>query len=450
MTADNNLRHATDTAVSPARRAGWWTRTRSALLRPGTLAVVDQGIVSFANFATNALVARSSSEEDFGVYFLALSLLYFVRGIQEQLVSSPYTIYCHRRDTGKLAVYTGSSVVHQWIVAGCLVATIGIGAFAARATLGPGHLLTDSLFVLVAVAPFFLFREFIRKLVFAHLQFSVAIWMDGLVAAFQLSSLLVLWKLNRLTVVNAYLIMAVACGIPAAAWLLTTRVRWKVRRNQLWRHWTENWRFGRWALFTHVIGCSTPYIMPWVVASFHGEATTAALGACQTVVGIANMFVTGVSNFLSPRTAKSYAEGGRASLIRTLVNASVLFSITLGSFTIVTACIGNWLPATIMGPQYQGLGTVMLFLAASQWANALGMVAGNGLWAMDHPRLNLSADAMSLGFVIGLAVILVPHYEALGAAMSWLIGNLITSSWRWIILIRLLRQHRHRELGVSC
>ena len=91
------------------------------------------------------------------------------------------------------------------------------------------------------------------------------------------------------------------------------------------RDWIHNWRFGRWALASQLLSSTTPYVMPWVIAVTHGEAQTGLLGACSTLVGFPNMFLMGLCNFLSPRTAQAYAHGGLAELRSVLLKTALLF-----------------------------------------------------------------------------------------------------------------------------
>src|SRR6185369_17376806 len=88
----------------------------SSLLKKSGLSVVDQAVVSGTNFATSVLLGRFAVQEELGVYYLALSVIYFARGIQEQLVSAPYMIYCSRKRGRELEEYAGSSLVHQCAV----------------------------------------------------------------------------------------------------------------------------------------------------------------------------------------------------------------------------------------------------------------------------------------------------------------------------------------------
>src|SRR5262249_7184664 len=76
------------------------------------LSISDQALVSGASFATSVIIGRTCSKEDLGVYSLALSLVLFIRGIQGELVCSPYAIFSSRREGRDLAAYTGSTLVH--------------------------------------------------------------------------------------------------------------------------------------------------------------------------------------------------------------------------------------------------------------------------------------------------------------------------------------------------
>lgn len=429
-----------------ARGKSFWQQwLPDSVVSNGTLAIADQGIVSLASFATNALVARACTQSDFGVYIMAISLLYFVRGVQEQLVSAPYTIYRHRRQGVVLSRYTGHTLIHQCALMVATLAAIGIFAFGISQYVSPDHAVVRALLGVLLVTPFFLLREYIRKLTFANFEFRSALILDCIVATLQVTTLLGLYWTSHLSIATAFVAIAIASGVGGIGWLLLQFNRFSFRQSKLWGDWLENWRFGRWALATHLIGCSTPYVMPWLVASLRGEAMTGALGACQTVVGMANMFVTGVSNFLSPRTAEAYAHGGTRALLAVQVRAAALFAVSLGGFTILMWAVGDLLAHKIMGETYAGLGSVMIVLAIALLANSLGMVAGNGIWAMNLPAHNLSADVTSLVVTFGVAIVLVPSQGALGAAWSAAIGHTCSALQRWLSFGRLVRLARLRE-----
>src|SRR5262245_24649164 len=101
------MRTASDTPlgrVGPALRrpAAAVRRLSSALAGAAPwrafLSIFDQGVVSGTSFVTSVLIGRLCSQEDLGVYSLALSVVFILRGIQGELTSTPYMICCNRRE----------------------------------------------------------------------------------------------------------------------------------------------------------------------------------------------------------------------------------------------------------------------------------------------------------------------------------------------------------------
>ena len=112
------------------------------------------------------MLGRFAMQEELGVYYLALSVIYFARGIQEQLVSAPYMIYCSRKQGRELAEYAGSALVHQCVVM-ALTAAVLLAALATGLLPPP---VAGAFWLLVVAAPLLLFREFARQMSFAHLE----------------------------------------------------------------------------------------------------------------------------------------------------------------------------------------------------------------------------------------------------------------------------------------
>src|SRR6185436_12173077 len=117
----------------------------------------------------------------------------------------------------------------------------------------------------------------------------MAFSLDLLVAVVQLGLMLPLAIRGLLTVELTWLSIALASGAAALLWAVAKLERFRGSLSSAMIHARENWSFAKWALLTQVIGSSTPYLMPWIVASVHGARETGALGACTTIVGLSNM-----------------------------------------------------------------------------------------------------------------------------------------------------------------
>ena len=61
-------------------------------LKKGTLAVVDQGLVSGCNFLLSVLLARWLLPEEYGAYALSFSVFLLLAGFHQNLVLSPLSV----------------------------------------------------------------------------------------------------------------------------------------------------------------------------------------------------------------------------------------------------------------------------------------------------------------------------------------------------------------------
>jgi O-antigen/teichoic acid export membrane protein len=407
-----------------------------SLVRSGSLAIVDQAVVSGTNFATSILLGWGGKTE-LGIYYLALSLLVFFRGVQEQLITAPYLVYAHRRSGVAAEVYAGSSLLHH-LALGVLSSILVGGLLIAR--IGPPEM--KSIWILLlGIAPLYLLRDFARQMLFAQLNLRMALALDVLVAAIQLGLMLPLAVHGVLSVELTWLCVALASGIAALLWAIGKPDTIRGSLAAAWTHGRENWSFARWALLTQVIGSSTPYLMPWIVAGVHGAKETGSLGACTTIVGLSNMFLIGVGNLLSPRAARAFAKGGIPELQKVLWQRGLLCGSALGVASVLAFTVGGPLAGLVYGPDFADCGLVMGLLSLAALANSLGMTAGNGLCSMDRPGANLWADVGTLLISLAAMLILIPLLGTLGAALATLITMTADAAMRWTILLRTMREH---------
>lgn len=408
----------------------------STMLARSGLSVLDQAVVSGTSFATSVLLGRCSTQEELGVYYLALSIVYFARGVQEQLVSAPYMIYCGRKASGELPRYAGSALAHQCVF---LLLTAGfIGGWLLTGLAPPE--IRSAFWLLVAAAPLMLVREFARQMSFAHLELKKATLLDVTATLVQFALLVALVSSQRLTATTTLAAIAIASGLATIGWLALSSRQMIVHVAGAIRDWWHNWVFARWALASQLLACTTPYIMPWVVAMTHGEAQTGMLGACTTLVGLSNTFLTGLLNFLSPQAAQAYARGGVSELRGVLLKTAALFVASLGALCLVAFVLGEQIATFVYGAEFAGAGPIIIVLSFSVLANSLGATAGNGLWAMERPHANVVADLCSLAVVIVATLVCVPLWGPLGAAMATLAGTSTDAAVRLVILFKSMRE----------
>lgn len=414
----------------------WGAFRGSSLASRGVLSIFDQAVYSGTSFLTAALIGRLTSPEQLGLYYLVLSVVLIISGVQENLVAAPYSVYSKRRQGRELAEYAGSMWVHYGAVT--LIAMIGLAIAVPVLSVEGQARIVPGLWAVIAFCPMLMFRQWIRRYTFASASLKSAVALDVTVAVFQLAGLGLLGYYGLLSLFRIFLVIGSACGLACIVWYLIERPRLQFVRERCLSDWRHNWGFSKWALQTYVLGNTTPQLMLWIVSLTIGATATGLFGACNNLIGMTYVILSGVDNVLTPQAAHSFAAGGVRELRRTLLLVGAFVVAALGAFVALFLVTGDWLVVAAFGHQYQGTDTILVALAASTLMNGLSIVAGNGLWAIDQPRLNFFADVCCMAVTLLAAALFIHPFGALGAALATLAGTSIAAIARIVTLIRSL------------
>jgi len=384
------------------------------------VAVADQGMISGTNFVAAIIIGRSCGAEVLGLYSLVASAMAMIVGLQDQLVTAPYVLYHNRKRGLTLRRYAGSVLIHH--IGFIAVVMLGMAACVAG-TLQASETVRLVAFVLFLGTPAILLRTFIREISLAHCDVVTVFLLDAAVCVTRLVAVVGLFAFDAVNLPILYAVLGVTCLITAATWMLRHRQRFTFSKQAVAIDWCRNWRFGRWALATHVAGTSTPYMMPWVLFVMHGERATGYLASCSVIVGVCNIMLAGMCDFLNPRSAAAYATGGIEKLKRIQWKMLKISTLAIGSVCLIAVFFGEQIIHTLYNGRFPGAGSMVIWLTLSVLANAIGMAAGSGLWAIDKPRLNFVADMVTLTVAVAAAPALVGTYGAHGAAIATLAAS---------------------------
>ena len=394
------------------------------------LAVMDQGLVSATGFATSVAIGRAGNPAELGLYAVSLSVILFSRGIQDQLISAPYLVKSQHQSSEDLPLYTGSNIAHQLLLVTLITVTILLVG-GGRLLLG-GPAPTNRLLLLVgALAPLLLVREYVRQISLARFQFKALLVLDAVACAGQLAVLGILVLTGAMSAMTALLAMAIANAVAALAWYVAGAPAFQIARARLWTDWLSAWSFGKWALSSFVVNSAAPLLMPWVMLLAISPEAAGVLAACTSLVGLANTFIIGVSNYLSPRAANAFATGGLRALQQVLRESALLFVGTVGVLLAAVAVTGDRIPIFVYGPEYAGTGVILLLLTVGALFNSLSITVGNGLWAIERPSANFRADLGSLTVAAVTTAALVPVWGIAGAAAASAMAPGVGALIRW-------------------
>jgi len=403
------------------------------------LALADQAIVSGASFLATVLIARWTFPSELGLYSIGISLLISSLAIQESLISLPYTIQ-QGQPIGTRAEHAGSTLALCGLLSALGVVVLASTAFGMTAdNIDPK--LVAMIWVLTAVAPFALVREFGRQFAFAHLRIGQALILDAAVATIQLAGLGWLGWTGRISGAAACAVLGVACALVAIVWLYLVRRNFVIRREQIFETMLQSWTIGKWLFASQITVSVQGYVAYWLLAALAGMAATGVYAACMSVVLFANPLIMGLGNILTPRSVLALEKGGGARLRLQVIRDSLLLGAAMTLFCLLVLFAGeDVLRLLYHGDPYERHGHTLLILALAMLVMAIGMPASGALASMQRPREVFWTGLFGAVVTILLVWQQAAEHDVLGAAYGFLAGNAARSVARWAAFLALIPQ----------
>ncbi len=412
--------------------------TFGPMARKGSVALLDQAIISGTRFFTTILVGRAAGPAELGFYSLAVAALILTIVVQESLVTTPYTMFAQRRRADEGAEYIGSVLVHHLMLG--VAAMVVLAASAVLVWLGGfgSPQLATILWVLAAIIPFVLLREFARRVAFAHLNMGTVLTIDAVTAGMQIIVLLLLAWRGALSAVSAYVTIGVACSASGITWLVVSRKTLVIRLRHVGAEWRRSWAFGRWVCAGQVGGVVHGYLMYWILGLLVGAGGTGLYAAAESIILFSNPLILGLGSLIDPESANSLASGGRTQLL-TMVKRSIAFVGTLmGVFVLLVFALGDVAMTLLYGDKFGGQGLVIAVLGMGALLSACSIPLSSGLKALERPDVNFKARVVSIVVTFIIALPLVSQWGILGGAVSLLAGHIVNVLMKAIVFARLI------------
>lgn len=410
-------------------------RTARAMLtgptaRKGTVAVVDQGLLSATSFLAGVMLARLCSKEEFGAYALAFAVMLAANSLQGALISGPLTVLGASREGDDWRGYATSVAMAQ-VVLGLAAALLAAGVSTGLAVAGiVGKPLGAALMAMSAALFFVQGQEFCRRVLYTRLRAWRVLLNDAAYCALQVGGLLALWRLGGghwglggaeatpglLDGWSVFLCM----GASAAAGTLLGL--WQIRGDlaggltRLREDLSETWSFGKWSLSSAGLAYVKDNTSPYVLAAVLSLAELAAMRAVLTVLRPLQLAYVPIMTVLTPRLAREYATKGwpacrhlawRFTLVLSVVLVIPALGVTYLSLELMDVLFGSKyndyaLLLAVWAPFYPLLGI---------WNAIFGSLSG----VVRRPQIGFRALAITAPLVIVASVVLVPVLGIWGA-----------------------------------
>jgi O-antigen/teichoic acid export membrane protein len=411
----------------------------SALLRHrAVIALADQAAVSVASFGTGILLSRAFAgalREQLGLYYLAVTIGILIVEIQNALVSTPLTVTAPTLQPAPLCRFIGSSLIHHVVlslVVTMLLALAGLFAPLLGIASHRGMLLACSI-TAGAVA----LRNFARFLNFALHRPHIACVSDWIITLLQLSGIVWLQRINRLSASSAVLIIGLSSLIGGMLALFLSRQFIQSRLSRAWPDFRSNWRLSRWVFASGIIGNAGVSLYPWILDRFSDILQAAVWGNCNTVSSAGNPVLMGLQNWMAPAVAHAFTDRPRAEFRRYVTKLAGVFLLILPPMLLGLGLISRLLLHRVYRDFTPQTTWLVLLLAAGSLFQAVGFIFTRGLFSLGRGATDVWTNVIPLVVLIAAGLPLVMRYGAIGGAVSLLAALLISSAVRGLLFWRL-------------
>lgn len=424
---------------------GWslasvWRRQRARLgqwTSRGALAILDQGLISGANFFLSVVLARWLSPAEYGHFAVVLAILLFFAGSYQALLLFPMTIGAPQLTQGEREAYLGG--MHHLlkrICAGLLCGAAGLAVL--QAVFGQGSW-GSAASAAIALPPLLLHWQ-ARDFHYLTLAPRHSAQAAGIYAAVLMGGSLGLRSTGQVTLPNAMLLMA-AGAAAAASWLLYTMPFCLKRDAATWsmaRTLREGWRIGRWEFLVHLtFWLPTQAIFP-AVTGVLGATQAGALRALQNLSTPLLQIHTAIHRLAQPYFSAKLTATAERQRARTGIGRVALLGMAAGIvYMLVFGCLGRPVLTLLYGQgKFEQHDNLLALSIAPSVLFGVALGFATGLRALHRfPTVLRMFGTGTVAFAL-FVIPLSREYGLAGTLTAATLGNAISLVWAIAAFLR--------------
>ena len=399
-----------------------WRRCREGIFARNSYALADQVVYSFGNMVVAAMLSRHCAQREFGIYILTQRSMDVVIQLSNVFLWAPFTFNLPGTEKDHRPAYEGSIFFLQLLL--CLGFTLLMVLACRWAGTSSRSMYLRAFAPLVFAMGGILFREFTRRMYFAHMRLREAFWTDVATVGLQILAVEWLYRAGKLDVAHTLPALCVGAVLVSLWWVFRDSRQIAIRFDRMADDMRLNLRLGRWFLGTNMIYLAISQSNPWLLSSMLGGASVGAYAVCESVVNIPRVALNSMQNIMGPVVARAHDEGGKTA-VRRIVSRLDRTLLAGASFcAVVVMLLGTWVARVIFNTVPENAHLILILLAMNLVAFAATLAQTFGLSALGRADTTLYANAIALLVQCTLCFGLVHRFGVSGAAGAMLLGNL--------------------------
>ena len=384
--------------------------------------LVDQVFSVGAVFLANILLARSSSEIEYGAFTLGYSIYVLGGSIHNALVLEPYTVFASGKYRNQFADYL-QLILRVSLTVGVLLALLSFLITCGVMLFSP-NLFRPVMYGVVVGILLLMTGQLYRRVYYVVLDSAAAARISVLyffVICFGLVGLLTTGNLSALTV---FLILSVGWVVVSPIFFWRYRILPGAMRflSDHSGYWQDHWRYSRWVLATALIFQFTNQGYYWIIGLLLTVEDVARLRAIQNVVLPINVFFVAVSLLILPRMSMTFQKQSTKGLNPLVWKMIFLVLSTAGAYFAITLLFCEEIIDLIYSGKYNSYAHLLYIMGLTPMALGVGDIFNNALKAMEEPKWVFYAYVAGGGITFTFGVFMVINYGLAGAAWGTVVS----------------------------
>jgi len=414
---------AHSTSAVQSRWSFWITR--------GSLAVLDQALISGSNFTIGILLARWLVPAQYGAYTLAFSVFLLLSFFHQALILEPQRVFGSADYAECLPRYLGVLIRIQSGLTLLVGLALGASLWLARLWARPDGL-EVALGGMTIAAPFVLLLWLVRGAFYVQMAPQFAVAGSATYCAVVLGSLLVVDRFQLMSPFSAFIMMGFGALVSSAVLLSRLRPNLNLRAEPNWKGVSrQHWEYGRWLLASLGLSWIPGNIYYSLVSAFSGMASVGELKALINFTLPVAQTLTALSMCFVPHAARAYQKDGITALKRLTLKIACVFGVAAIVYWALLISLGAPVLRFLYNGHYTQLASLIPWVAAGSIPWNLATVPTLALRAVRSSvsifRIYLASSGVAVligvpatwGFGLrgALAAIIVSNVSALGIAL---------------------------------
>lgn len=404
----------------------------------GLYALIDQGVISFTNFATVLILARECNDTVFAAIALAGQFINYSRSALERIFSASYAAFIHRSD--EKSRLTGSSLSLAAIFT-AMVTAIAFCAALLHFEVSDSRTLALGILSQCLLLPVQMYRDHLRSICLSQLKVRATLILDFVICAIQLSLIGSLVYSGVKDSLSLSIAWAFSNALFILIWFGNPPVPHKLDKSRIRQDWRDTWSYSKWLVLGRCLGIASYLFVPWVLAILHGDRQLATFAKATNLVGLSILIVTGLNGYFQPLTVKMLHNQGLQAMKRAMKFSFGVVSSLLAGLCLLYSLAGYWIMNLVYDTTDQDQGTLITLLGLNVLGFSFAVVAGNGLAALKLSLASFWSELASFCLAALVAFPLIAWRGSIGAALTILVGSLTST----IVTLALLNRAMNRS-----